>query len=200
MTEASYIPALISFSATRRCTGSVCSASHTCPIPPTPSRCTRRYGPMTWDSPVGSATVVAQGFSERAPASACAASGDSTSARNSPSCAQASSRNALRSWGSRSRAAPTISLIFGHCSCFSTASFFHLPRELTSLALLGFRLSSTRGVLYRLERFFRHRRLRPAQTCGYDSLCTRSSQCRQAILDNHPHPYKGFFDTFPKIV
>ena len=36
-TDGSYIPARISFSATSRRTGDVCSASHTWPIPPSPS-------------------------------------------------------------------------------------------------------------------------------------------------------------------
>ena len=40
------IPALITFNATCRRTGRVCSASQTSPIPPWPTRSRRRYGPM----------------------------------------------------------------------------------------------------------------------------------------------------------
>ena len=36
------IPALMTFRATWRRTGWVCSASHTSPIPPSPTRCSRR--------------------------------------------------------------------------------------------------------------------------------------------------------------
>ena len=41
------IPLRISLRATMRRTGSVCSACQTSPMPPSPSRCSRRYGPTT---------------------------------------------------------------------------------------------------------------------------------------------------------
>src|SRR5712691_6632706 len=71
---------------------------------------------MVLVSPAGSATVVAQELPDSPAASAWAARRDSTSARKLSSCAQAWSRKALRTAGSYSRAAPTISLIFGHWS------------------------------------------------------------------------------------
>jgi hypothetical protein len=52
---------------------------------------------------------------------------DSTSARNLRSFEQAWSRYAPRSFGSRSRAALTISLIFGHCSGVAMLPLLHLP-------------------------------------------------------------------------
>src|SRR5580692_12175583 len=54
---------------------------------------------------------------------------ESTSARRDSSCAQASSRNGARSAGSRSRAAPTISLIFFHCCGASTSALLHGTRQ-----------------------------------------------------------------------
>src|SRR5437879_4949964 len=84
---------------------------------------------MVLVSPAGSATVAAHGLSESPPAAACAASSDSTSARNSAFCEQASSRNAGRFASSCSSAAPTISLIFGHCSGVATVPFLHLSRQ-----------------------------------------------------------------------
>src|SRR5580704_17428211 len=56
-------------------------------------------------------------------------SSDSTSARMESSCAQASSRKGARSAGSRSRAAPTISLIFFHCCGASTSALLHDTRQ-----------------------------------------------------------------------
>src|SRR5580704_8979184 len=56
-------------------------------------------------------------------------SSDSTSARRESSCAQASSRKGARSAGSRSRAPPTISLIFFHCCGASTFSLLHGTRQ-----------------------------------------------------------------------
>src|SRR5260370_29150468 len=84
---------------------------------------------MILETPPASAISTPNGCSDSPSASACAASRDSISARNSPCCAQAWSRNALRSLGSRSSAAPTISLIFGHCSGVSTGPPLHLPGQ-----------------------------------------------------------------------
>ena len=47
MTSRVSIPALMTLSATCRRTGWRCSANHTSPIPPAPTRSSRRYGP-TW--------------------------------------------------------------------------------------------------------------------------------------------------------
>src|SRR5436309_2269211 len=44
------------FSATLRLTGADCSASHTCPIPPSPSFLIRRYGPTEPRSGAGTPT------------------------------------------------------------------------------------------------------------------------------------------------
>src|ERR1017187_6034484 len=51
------IPARITFSATRRRTGSFCSAIHTSPMPPSPASCSRWYGPTTAPADVAPATV-----------------------------------------------------------------------------------------------------------------------------------------------
>src|ERR1035438_5950564 len=48
--SSSYRPTLISLRATWRCTGAVCSASQTCPMPPSPSRHRSLYGPMNLGS------------------------------------------------------------------------------------------------------------------------------------------------------
>lgn len=47
ITSRESMPALISFSATVRRTGSACSARQTSPMPPSPTFSSRRYGP-TW--------------------------------------------------------------------------------------------------------------------------------------------------------
>src|SRR5713226_8353347 len=62
-TASSYMPALINFTATRRRTGAVCSASHTLPMPPSPSFCSSRYGPKDFCSTEArSAAEPAEGY------------------------------------------------------------------------------------------------------------------------------------------
>src|SRR6266849_2911090 len=51
-TSSSNLPTLMSFNATCRRTGAVCSASHTCPMPPSPILRMSRYGPMDLGSVV----------------------------------------------------------------------------------------------------------------------------------------------------
>src|ERR1700732_483636 len=128
---------------------------------------------MVLDSPTGSAIVVpAHGLSDSPFASACAASRDSTSARRSRSCAQASSRKALRSPGSRPSAAPTISLIL--CQFADTISLFvndDRVHPLTSLSGFVLRRSSWP----------------PRQTPQTGGHCARtSSRCRCAFVQ-HPN-------------
>src|SRR5438270_11771499 len=118
----------MSFSATRRRTDSVCSANHTWPIPPVPSTLTRRYGPTRLSSRCSLTTVVAQMSCDRAAASPCTASSESTSLRKSVSCAHAASRNAARWSGACSKAWPTISLTFGQFSGVTVASL-HLTHQ-----------------------------------------------------------------------
>src|SRR5580704_3180352 len=80
-------------------------------------------------SGAGSSDWPETGCSERPLDFSNSESSDATSARSDSSSAQASSRKGARSAGSRSRAAPTISLIFFHCCGASTFSLLHGTRQ-----------------------------------------------------------------------
>src|ERR1700679_1697588 len=85
---------------------------------------------MDFDSRgTGSSISPERGCSERPLGFSYSESSNSTSARRESSCAQASPRKGARSAGSRSRAAPTISLIFFHCCGASTSALLHGTRQ-----------------------------------------------------------------------
>src|SRR5262249_15760204 len=114
-----YMPVRISFSATCRRTGSVWSASHTWPIPPSPILLTSLYGPIDFGRCVSLRRPAGQGNCERSLGLLCAATRDAISTWSSWSCPQASSRNATPWPQSCSRAAANNSLIFSQRSCLS---------------------------------------------------------------------------------
>src|SRR5262245_23970779 len=111
------MPALISLTATRRLTGSVCWAIHTAPMPPSPIGSSSLYGPITVPgrSALEPSTVTAGDLpcSRKLPRWACSSSRATTRRRSSWSPAQASSRKASRSAASGNcRAAVKMSRSF----------------------------------------------------------------------------------------
>src|ERR1022692_52156 len=113
-TVSSYIPALISFKATGRRTGAVCSASHTCPMPPSPSlRISWKRSAKSCPSakpaapnPSPSPPNFAGDGDSRNPvfSSSPTDSSDSSSTRSAAFDAQTSSSNLARASGSKARA------------------------------------------------------------------------------------------------
>ncbi len=131
----SYIPALISFSATGRCTGPVCSASQTCPMPPSPSlrisrkrsakispACRPSVEPNSSRS-APSPSANAEDCRKLAGTSSPEARSASTSWRRDSSDKQAESRKAERSPGANSSARSSTSRI-----CCQRSGFIALLR------------------------------------------------------------------------
>src|SRR6266542_475982 len=116
------IPGLMTLRATWRCTGWVCSARKTVPMPPSPSCWSSLYGPITVPGPAprgGSAMVgAAAGASRKLPARWCCSSNLSRRSRRAGSPAHTRSRKAARSAGtSFSRAS-----MKRDCSCMAVTS------------------------------------------------------------------------------
>src|SRR6266545_3226478 len=116
------IPGLMTLRATWRCTGWVCSARKTVPMPPSPSCWSSLYGPITVPGPAprgGSAMVgAAAGASRKLPVRWCCSSNLSRRSRRAGLPAHTRSRKAARSAGtSFSRAS-----MKRDCSCMAVTS------------------------------------------------------------------------------
>src|SRR5262245_13607954 len=95
------MPGLMTFKATRRRTGSVCSARKTAPMPPSPRCCNSWYGPTAVPGCTAegrSSPVSAVGSCRKLPAASWAPSRSSTRCRSAASPPQTSSRYAARAW------------------------------------------------------------------------------------------------------
>jgi hypothetical protein len=103
-----YIPQRISFNATCRCSGEVCCASQTWPMPLSPILLSSLYGPMK-RPPVFSEGWGRKGCCQKFLLDSSALISDSTSCRSDTSVPHASCKKADRSLESRSRAAPNSS-------------------------------------------------------------------------------------------